>query len=263
MRVFSFGGGVQSTAVLVLAAQGKVDYQTFLFCNVGADSENPATIEYVNDYAKPFAAEYGLELIELNRVRRPGFPTTLLGHLEQSKRSIGIPVRVGPGKPGDRQCTQDFKIRVVGRWLKKRGATPTSPAIVGLGISMDEFQRARTPFDPRQPYQLREYPLLDLKLYRDQCLEIVRKAGLPPPPKSSCWFCPLHTMGAWKEQARKEPVLFAKSCDLEDMLNRRRTALGKDAVWFSTRLRPLREVVEDDGQMDLIDDGCETGYCMT
>jgi hypothetical protein len=32
---FFLWGGVQSTAALVLASQGKIDYQTFLFCNVG------------------------------------------------------------------------------------------------------------------------------------------------------------------------------------------------------------------------------------
>src|SRR5947209_5246716 len=52
IRVFSYGGGVQSTAALVLAAQGKIDYPTFLFCNVGADSENPETLTYVEQYAK-------------------------------------------------------------------------------------------------------------------------------------------------------------------------------------------------------------------
>ena len=43
LRVFSYGGGVQSTAALVLASQHKIDFKTFLFCNVGDDSENPAT----------------------------------------------------------------------------------------------------------------------------------------------------------------------------------------------------------------------------
>lgn len=38
LKAFSFDGGVQSTAALVLAAQGKPDYRTFLFCNVGDDS---------------------------------------------------------------------------------------------------------------------------------------------------------------------------------------------------------------------------------
>ena len=60
LKVFSYGGGVQSTAALVLAAQGRIDYQTFLFCNVGADSENPETLEYVEQVARPFAARHGL-----------------------------------------------------------------------------------------------------------------------------------------------------------------------------------------------------------
>ena len=33
------GGGVQTTALLVLAGQGRLAYRTFLFANVGDDSE--------------------------------------------------------------------------------------------------------------------------------------------------------------------------------------------------------------------------------
>lgn len=56
LRSFSFGGGWQSTAALVLAARGVIDFRTFLFANVGDDSENPETIEYVHQHAMPFAA---------------------------------------------------------------------------------------------------------------------------------------------------------------------------------------------------------------
>jgi hypothetical protein len=42
LKVFSFGGGVQSMGVMVLAARGVLDYKTFLFANVGDDSEYPA-----------------------------------------------------------------------------------------------------------------------------------------------------------------------------------------------------------------------------
>ena len=50
LRSFSFGGGVQSTAALVLQAQNKLpkSYDAFLFSNVGDDSEHPETIEYFN-----------------------------------------------------------------------------------------------------------------------------------------------------------------------------------------------------------------------
>ena len=44
MRVISYGGGVQSTALVVLAAQGKIGHvDAALFANVGDDSEHPAS----------------------------------------------------------------------------------------------------------------------------------------------------------------------------------------------------------------------------
>lgn len=70
LKAFSFGGGVQSTAALVLASSSKLDYRTFLFCNVGEDSEHPDTLSYVHEIAVPFAAQHGLALIELQKVRR-------------------------------------------------------------------------------------------------------------------------------------------------------------------------------------------------
>ena len=41
LRVFAHGGGVQSTAALVLSAQGRIDFPVHLFANVGDGSENP------------------------------------------------------------------------------------------------------------------------------------------------------------------------------------------------------------------------------
>jgi hypothetical protein len=69
-RYFSFGGGVQSMAVLVLQSQGKVQYDEFLFANVGHDSENPATIQYIEEYARPFAEEFNIPLVELQFMRQ-------------------------------------------------------------------------------------------------------------------------------------------------------------------------------------------------
>jgi len=49
-----------------LASQGKLDFPTFVFVNVGEDSENPATLAYVAQVARPFAAANGIELVELH-----------------------------------------------------------------------------------------------------------------------------------------------------------------------------------------------------
>lgn len=267
LNVFSFGGGVQSTAALVLAARGELPISTFLFANVGDDSENGKTLAYVRDHSMPFAQAHGLQLLEIRRVRREGSPATLLQHLYRSERSIGIPIRMGgkaDGAPGRRQCTVDWKIRVVARWLKQHGATAQNPATVNLGISMDEWQRAKSPDASGIEWTRLAYPLIDRRLRRDNCEQLIAGAGLPPVPRSACWFCPFHSTSAWQEMARKEPGSFRKTVELEEMLNRRREMLGLDPIFFSHRLRPLRIAIQDDGQLDLdIGAGCESGFCHT
>ena len=267
MLYVSFGGGVQSTALLALAAQEQIPYRVFLFANVGDDSEHPATLAYVRDVAQPFADRHGIELVELHRtaLRGPdaGQPVTLYQQLTRpGSRSIPIPVRMTNGAPGTRSCTADYKIRVVARELRRLGATPESPATVALGISTDEIERARPGIDPRTPHQHRVYPLLDLELSRADCRRVIEDAGLPTPPKSACWFCPFKDVEAWRRLRRQDPALFARAVELEATLNERRRQLGRDPVWLSRRLRPLSEAVED--QMVLPGmDGCDSGWCMT
>lgn len=266
---FSFGGGQQSMACLTLAAQGRINFRTFYFCNVGDDSELPATLRYVEEYAKPYAAEHGLELVELRRImqRGPdkGQERTLLGELEMAaSKSVRIPVRMSNGAPGNRDCTNQWKIRLVAAASRKRGATVERPADIGIGISVDEIQRAK---DSTIPHQRTVHPLLDLGLRRTDCQRIIRDAGLPVPPKSACWFCPMKRPEDWQNLRREEPELFAKSCQLEAQLIERRAALGKDAVYLTRFGRPLAEAIPDGVDLlpmfDEADGACDSGYCFT
>lgn len=257
MKVFSYGGGVQSTAALVLAATGKIEYKPFLFCNVGADSEHPETLRYVYEVAMPYAKEHGVEIIELRRERE-----TLYQVLMSQEKNTVIPVRLNNGAPGMRACTGDFKIKVVCKWLRQHGATAKNPATVGMGISLDEFQRMRT--ESGVAYEKLEYPLIDLRLTRQDCMQIIQKAGLPVPPKSSCWFCPYHSLKNWQAMRQDTPELFWKAVELEAWLNQKRAKGGKDEVWLTAKLKPLEQVTTDLIQADMFDeDGiCESGYCM-
>ena len=267
LRSISYGGGVQSTALLVLAAQGRIDFRTFLMANVGDDSENPGTLRYLEQYARPFAAEHGIELVVLDRVMvRSGEIRTLHGQLtREGSRSLAIPVRMSNGAPGTRSCTADFKIKVIGRELKRRGATRQAPATIGIGISLDEIGRANN--RRCEPHEQIVYPLLDLGFRRTDCARIIREAGLPVPPKSSCWFCPFHRPEAWHDQRRDEPELFEKSCQLEDLLNARRDELGKDHVYLTRFGKPLRQAIPDGVDVlpgfDEADGACDSGWCMT
>ena len=260
-RVFSCGGGVQSTACLVLAAQGKIPYSTFVFANVGDKAESPDTIKYIAQVLKPYATLHGIEWVDLQRCRRDGTPVDLFDDLLRPTRSINIPVRMSNGAPGNRNCTVEFKIKPIAKWIKRNAPGCT----LGKGISTDEPHRA-TPSRESDGYTS-AYPLIELGISRSDCLRIVREAGLPQPPKSSCWFCPYHTTEAWTHRKREDPELFAKAVELESLLCAKSVALGKDPGYLTRHGRPLTACIPD--QLGLFpewideQDGCESGYCMT
>lgn len=298
VRLFSFGGGVQSTAVMVLQAQRQiVPFDYFVFANVGNDSENPDTMEYVERYAKPFAAAHGIPFVEVQKTLRGGQKDTLVEFINRTERSIPIPARMSNGAPGNRTCTSEFKIKVVDKWIKSQGFTH---AHVGLGISIDEFSRVRgqgweavynkpSGKERRELWQRtllrgvgmpvdllpngvkinfwkrREHPLIDLRLSRHKCVELIQNAGLPVPPKSSCFFCPFTRRAEWIEMKRKKPELFEQAVEIERVINAKRGLLEKDRVYLHADVVPLQNAVGDqmrlftDEQMDT----CESGYCLT
>jgi hypothetical protein len=138
---------------------------------------------------------------------------------------------------------------------------PRPLAMIGLGISLDEFQRMRN--DSGMEWKQLDYPLIDLRLDRMQCIQIIRQAGLPVPPKSSCWFCPFHTTRRWQELRQQQPHLFWKAVALQKLLNERRAWLGKDEVWLSSKLKPLEQVTTEYDQLSLFEEEapCDSGYC--
>lgn len=269
VRVFSFGGGVQSTAVMVLQAAGKLQqpYDFFVFANVGDDSENPLTLAYIHDVIKPFAVKAGITFIETSlersRGQRRGQRETLLQYVKRKGASVPIPMRMPNGAPGNRTCTSEFKIRVIDKWIRNNGY---SSAVIGLGISIDEILRMR---DTSEHFEngivkRREYPLINLRLSRKDCHKLISQTGLPTPPKSSCWFCPFHTHLHWTELKTYHPDLFAEAVKLENEINQARNIAGRDNVFFHASCKPLDTAVCTQHLLKFPeDDFCETGYCLT
>jgi 3'-phosphoadenosine 5'-phosphosulfate sulfotransferase (PAPS reductase)/FAD synthetase len=273
VRTISYGGGVQSTALLVLATQGKLEpimggsITAALFSNTGDDSEHPATLEYVRNIAIPWAAERGLTVHELHRRTKDGQIETLYGRATHpDKRSLPIPVRLSNGAPASRHCTVDFKVKVLQKWIKQAGATADNPAIVAVGISTDEIQRANNKSDAA--FERRVFPLLQLGLSRADCAQLIQDSGLPIPPKSSCYFCPWHSRLVWAEMRRDEPELFEKAAVLEDILHDKADRFGHKRAYLTDRLVPLREaipVAQDTlfSSLEFNDGKCDSGYCWT
>lgn len=274
IRVFSSGNGTQSVAAMILQAQGKLPmpYDIFAFANVGADSENPETLEYTEKYIKPLLADHGIAFWELQKQRGRGKnkqPDTLLQAINRKDRSIVIPARMaGNGAFGNRNCTDDFKIEVVDAMIR---SLHYIHAIVGLGISTDEIGRVKAT-DWHEYYgkkkigfvKRREYPLIELHLNRAACRQIIEDAGLPQPPKSSCYFCPFHKPSEWTEMKREKPNLFQQAVEVEKKINQKRVDIGRHGLYLHPALVPLDQAVGDQPRLfedyETVD-SCDEGVC--
>jgi hypothetical protein len=164
----------------------------------------------------------------------------------------------------NRSCTKHWKILPIREWLLTHGAAADDPAIILIGISTDEFQRATN--KPRHPAERAEYPLLSLGLSRNDCVRIITDAGLPVPPKSACWFCPFHNERAWSERRVAARDLYERAVELEEHLNLQRRRRSLSPVQFLSS-KPLRAVT--DPPPTLFDsvfndsESCDEGYCWT
>lgn len=295
--VQAHGGGVQSTAIEILIAAGRVHADAMLFANVGEDSEALETLEFVREIAIPWAREHGLSIHELHRTKRDGTRETIYQRVKrEGGRSHVIPVKLSGGMQGGRSCTRNFKIDVMGKWLKEHGATPQNKATVLLGISLDEIHRAND--KKAQPYEVISYPLLDLRWRRTDCEALIRSTPLsadhaahlraivddldwyiasqlkatnctmmPVPPPSACWFCPARPMGSWAVLRAERPDRFAKVATLEQWFIDREAAQGKSPVYFSNAGLPITALSDPGVQLlplfDRGDEGCDSGRCMT
>ena len=131
----------------------------------------------------PWLGERGLSVVTI------AAPNTNIFDRE-SKRGIFIPaitVDRNNGSKGmlSRQCTDRWKIRPIRTKLRQLlGRRPRTGDIRALiGISLDEWHRMRS---SDVKYIENVYPLVDLRMTRQDCVAWLQDHSLDIPPKSAC-----------------------------------------------------------------------------
>lgn len=224
-HILSFGGGVNSMALAILLLRQGRPLDEAIFADTGG--EVPETYEYLK-VAERYLADHG---VSLRQVRRDGpdlYETCV-------KRRV-IPSAIW------RWSTRDFKVRPIRRYYRDLG----QPIVQYIAIAYDEIERMK---DSDVDYIVNQYPLVDDKITRDGCIEIIRSAGLPIPPKSGCWFCPFNNLGRWQWLRTEHPDLFAKAVSLEEESKHFPSQRLTDQVYrkrANVLLRELPIVVTDD-----------------
>jgi len=226
----SYGGGVNSTALLFLLQREGIEFEA-----VYADHKT--------DY--PESRDY------VSMLKEKGFPITILPISVEGFDNLYdycyhykiIPLRFA------RWCSAKFKVRPLQKYFEK-------PSIVYIGIDSGESHRAK-PYD--KDGMVYEFPLVDRGIDREQCVKIIKKTGYPVPPKSGCFICPFQRISQWRKLKKEYPDLWCKALRLEKITNER---LAKKEGGYPIYLKdkPL-EIIVQENQEDMWGDNrpCQCG----
>lgn len=243
----SYGGGVQSAAIAVLVVQGKLSRpERIVMADTGREAS--LTWRYLEESIQPLLATVGLR-VEI----APHSLSTVDVYPKSGSVKPLIPAFTAEGAKLENYCSVEWKRRVVARWLRREGYGPKRPVTEWLGISTDEVHRAKF----HQGWIEHAYPLLDMRLSRSDCIAFVQKAGLPEPPRSSCWMCPFRSDKEWIELRERGDGDWQKAqlFEAEHLLG---PGLG---LYLHRSRKPLAEAsFRHEAQGDLFD-VCEEGRC--
>jgi hypothetical protein len=243
--VWSYGGGTQSIAIAVLVSQGRLPKPArVVIADTGREARS--TWEYTDQWVRPLLSPLGLtvEVVGHNLST-----VDLYGH----NGDLLLPVFTETGKMPT-LCSNEWKKRVIRRYLRSVGYGPDKPIRMWLGMSVDEMHRAG-PSDV--DWLSHHYPLLlDVQLRREECRTLILKAGLPDPPRSACWMCPHRQNDEWAALPADE---FDKAVALDEEIR-----VKHPGVYLHRSSKPLRDVdlTPVESALPLFpNDGCESGYC--
>jgi hypothetical protein len=81
-----------------------------------------------------------------------------------------------------------------------------------IGFSVDELGRVSA---SRDRYVVNHYPLLDLRMSRDDCYDYLADQGWGETPKSACIGCPFHTNAEWR-RVKADPVQWKSAVEVDE-----------------------------------------------
>jgi len=233
-KILSFGGGLQTTALAIMVAQGKLEVDEVVFADTGA--EKPETYWYMENYTKPMLAEANIPFIEVSNKDKL---------YDYCWRKQDIP------SVQWRWCTDRFKVRPIHK--------VANGAVQLIGFSTDESHRAQRQF--KRIKTRREFPLIELGLSSSDCRRVIQEYGYPIPLKSSCFICQYQRVTEWNWLKNNHPDLFQKALDLEAHFHARRPDM-KDSFGLlgGTPLWRIKHGLQPE-MFQLQENSCWSGHC--
>lgn len=217
--VVSYGGGVNSVAVLVRLAQLKLTPTAIVMADPGA--ERLGTIKFRDEVLPTWLNAHGFPRVEVVTRIEEGKYRARAWRLETLREECMRTGSLPSVAYGWKKCSAKYKGDTQ-RWWADRQDWARAEWAAGrkllkvIGYDFDEERRTKkaSQNDWENERFVPWYPLFEAKLDRDGCEALIRAAGLPVPPKSACTFCPNNTFEEWEEIRRDEPERFAEAVEM-------------------------------------------------
>lgn len=272
LRVLSFGAGVQSTTLALMAAHGEITPMPDCAIFADADESEPV-YDHLRWMMSGNVLPFPIHMVSIGNLGDEILRSTRGESRKGSDARPPFYVLNDNGSKGiiRRQCTGDYKIDPIQRkvrellGLKFRQRWPLSPVVEQwIGISTNEASRMR---DSKIPAITLRYPLIEKRMNRNDCEQWLKRNGYPVPQKSACTFCPFRSDEQWRTLRDTDPAGFAKAVEIDGAI---RSGLRSDSLkgklFLHDSLKPLGEVdlstPRERGQADMFQNEC-AGMCAT
>jgi len=256
----NFGGGLNSTAVIIECRNRGLRPDWILFADTG--SERKHTLAHV-DLMRRWCDGWA-DLTVVRWIRADGTHVPL--HTDCLRK------RTFPSKAyGNAGCTDKWKVQPMDKWRKAHGFDRGAFAV---GYDAGEATRIRKACQRGDdPNMAAWYPLVAWGIDRMGCERICKAAGIAA-VKSSCFMCPSMKEEEWAELRQNDPDLFDIAIEIERRARQagEKPQDGSDratAGWyFDPEIREMilaRTAIEGQQTMDfaVAGDRCHHGGCFT
>ncbi len=218
-----YGGGVDSTAMLIALKRQGIRPNVITFADVGG--EKPETIEYVKNMDKWLVSvgfpkvtwckkiplpSTGYTDLTGNCIANETLPSLAFGmkscsiKWKQTPQDYAIKgCKSGPMKCEPHTIWEDYQ--VTGRKIVK---------LIGYDNGKADLRRSKKLKGEDKDF-LYIYPLQQLGWTRKDCIKAIVMEGLAVPIKSACFFCPASKIWELYWLAGKHPDLFEKALEME------------------------------------------------
>ena len=188
MNIVAYGGGTNSTAMLIGLHDRGIPIDLILFADTGGEQPHtyaylPIMDRWLENHGMPkitvvtYVDRDGNRLTLEQECLRSGFlPSIAYGHKKCSlKHKVG---------PQEKYCNHDPGC--LAAW--EHGERVVK--FIGFDAGEEQRRDHAIVYNMQDQKYHKEYPMIDWGWGRDECIAAIQKEGLPLPGKSSCFFCP-------------------------------------------------------------------------